>query len=172
MDFPLILSGPILRRVEPTLVSVQVVLREACRVRLSLFEGLVTDDSSSRLFNKPSVAQSEEQQTLRVGDKLHLTVLMLKLPDARALLASRLYSYNITLTSNRDGQQHDLKSLGLLQDRARQRRQCQRTAQSGLCPKSIARLLLAAGRTDRFAHRAWFLSSDQPRAGRRPGLAG
>ncbi|HEY5866598.1 MAG TPA: hypothetical protein VI542_13775, partial [Candidatus Tectomicrobia bacterium] len=117
MDFPLILSGPILRRVEPTLVSVQVVLREACRVRLSLFEGLVTDDSSSRLFNKPSVAQSEEQQTLRLGDKLHLTVLMLKLSDARALLASRLYSYNITLTSNRDGQQHDLKSLGLLQDR-------------------------------------------------------
>ena len=118
MDFPLILSGPILRRVEPTLISVQVVLRETCRVRLSLFEGLVTDDSSSRLFNKPSVAQSEEQQTLRVGDKLHLTVVMLKLPDPRALLASRLYSYNITLTSNRDGQQHDLKSLGLLQDRA------------------------------------------------------
>jgi hypothetical protein len=38
---PLILSGPILRRVEPSLVAVQVALSEACTVRLSLWENQI-----------------------------------------------------------------------------------------------------------------------------------
>jgi hypothetical protein len=48
----LILSGPILRRVEPTLVSVQVVLEKPCTVKPSLWDGLVTDDRADGLFEK------------------------------------------------------------------------------------------------------------------------
>jgi len=39
MNLPLLLAGPILRRVEPTLVSVWVALRDPCDVRLKVWEG-------------------------------------------------------------------------------------------------------------------------------------
>jgi len=39
MSLPLLLAGPILRRVEPTLVSVWVALRDPCNVLLKVWEG-------------------------------------------------------------------------------------------------------------------------------------
>jgi hypothetical protein len=116
MGFPetLILSGPILRRVDPTLVSVQVVTQKKCAVQLSLWDGLVTDDSPSRLFSPPPIITSEAETTRRIGDKLHVAVVMLKLPPANQLQPGRLYSYNITLQI--DQERHDLKSEKLLED--------------------------------------------------------
>ena len=118
MEFPRsrILSGPILRRVEPTLVSVQVVTQEACIVQLSLWDGLMTDDSAERLFSKPNSITGEggTERTRRIGDKLHVAVVMLKLPAEKQLLPGRLYSYNITLQIG--SERHDLKSEKLLED--------------------------------------------------------
>lgn len=118
MEFPQsrILSGPILRRVEPTLVSVQVVTQVACTVQLSLWEGLTTDDSTERLFTKPNAITGEggAERTRRIGDKLHVAVVMLKMPTGQQLVPGRLYSYNITLQIGTE--RHDLKSEKLLED--------------------------------------------------------
>jgi len=38
MDLPLVLAGPVLRRVEKNLVSIRVELCERCTVKLSLWK--------------------------------------------------------------------------------------------------------------------------------------
>ncbi len=119
MEFPQnrILSGPILRRVEPTLVAVQLVLREPGVVQIALWDGLVTDDSAEQLFSKPSTIQvaATEESTRRMGDKLHVIVATLKLPPEKQLLPGRLYSYNV-IFKDKQGTKHDLKSEKLLVD--------------------------------------------------------
>ena len=39
MPFPLLLAGPLLRRVEPRLVSVWVALSRQCRIGLTVWQG-------------------------------------------------------------------------------------------------------------------------------------
>ena len=53
MDLPLILAGPILRRIEPNLVSVWLALSEAASVQLTLWEGRATADQPSRPNTPP-----------------------------------------------------------------------------------------------------------------------
>jgi hypothetical protein len=118
MDFPLILSGPILRRVEPALVSVWVALREKCSVQLALWEGhSIKDSSAERLFAPPPTIQPSEDKvdSIRIGEKLHLALIVLKLPADKALKPDQVYSYNLKLTDS-SGATHDLKSLGLLKN--------------------------------------------------------
>ena len=111
VELPLILSGPILRRVESGLVSVWVALSKACSVQLSLFEGLAKAGDTPK-FSR----DADKIDTIAVGDKLHLAVVMMKLTGADVLKPGQLYSYNISLTEKTGGAKHDLKSLGLLQD--------------------------------------------------------
>ncbi|MEQ1531143.1 MAG: hypothetical protein ABL925_17645, partial [Methylococcales bacterium] len=119
-DLPLILSGPILRRVEPTLVSVWVALSKPCTVELQVWEGRIKDDSASENFKfDGSVIASATTETLRVGANLHLVVAILELQlPVQPLLPGRLYSYNLTMLVPPDagGPIQDLKSLGLLAD--------------------------------------------------------
>ena len=78
MDLPLLLCGPILRRTEPTLVSVWVALRDPGTVTIKLWEGRVaTGAGNVFLSSDPGTP------TLRVG--AHLQVV-------RALLARDLYA--------------------------------------------------------------------------------
>ncbi|HEU4933412.1 MAG TPA: hypothetical protein VFT48_15115 [Pyrinomonadaceae bacterium] len=118
MSFPVMLAGPILRRVEPTLVTVWVALRESAGLELKLWNGLVSDTSSSPLFSGPANQEvpgaiSKTSRTIRIGDKLHIGVVTFKLPpDKNTLLPHLTYSYNVTLTTASGT--HDLKSLGLL----------------------------------------------------------
>lgn len=112
------LAGPILRRVEPTLVTVWVALRESATLELKLWNGLVKDTSSSPLFSGPGDqevpgATSKTSATIRIGDQLHIGVVTFKLPpDKNTLLPHLTYSYNVTITT--ESETHDLKSLGLL----------------------------------------------------------
>ncbi len=108
MDLPLILAGPILRRVEPGLVSVWLALREEATVQLTLWEGQATAD-------KPSLLSGPAAPTLRIGDKLHIIVVALKIPSSQTLLPGRIYSYDVTLQT-KSGQTENLKSLKLLKD--------------------------------------------------------
>src|SRR5215211_1255921 len=98
MPFPVMLAGPILRRVEPTLVTVWVALREAGTLELTLWKGLVKDESSDTLFRGPDPvpqpedpptgeeiqevknALSKSSATIRIGDQLHVGVVTFKLP--------------------------------------------------------------------------------------------
>ena len=116
---PLMLAGPILRRTEPTLVTVWVALSKKARVEIRIWDGLVQDDSTtSDTFSTelPAIEPvSNSAQTVRVGDQLHIAVAVFKLLPANALLPNRTYSYNVVLRDEQN-QEHDLKSLKLLQD--------------------------------------------------------
>jgi hypothetical protein len=110
MELPLMLAGPILRRVEPTLVSVWVALSEPATVRITLWEGRVTAGSAN-----PMIASDPPgTPTLRVGAKLHLAVATIKISPAspRLLQPERIYSYDVAVATA--GATQTLKSLGLL----------------------------------------------------------
>jgi hypothetical protein len=81
---PLILCGPMLRRVSSRSVSVFLALKHACTVALELFES-----PAERLAR----VSSEAQATLPIGRHLHLVVVTLVL--ASDLEPGRRYGYNL-----------------------------------------------------------------------------
>ena len=88
MPFPVMLAGPILRRVEPTLVTVWVALREPATLELKLWNGLVKDTSTSPLFSGPANqevpgATLNTSATIRIGAQLRTRAA----PGAHDLLA-------------------------------------------------------------------------------------
>jgi hypothetical protein len=110
MALPLLLAGPIVRRVEPTLASVWIALRDPATVTLKLWEGHVSAGSGNMLLSSdpPGV------RTLRVGEKLHIALAVVKiLPTSpRRLEPGRIYSYDLEIKTQTET--HSLKSLGLL----------------------------------------------------------
>lgn len=123
MSLPLILAGPILRRVEPTLVSVWIALSKPMHVQIHLWNDLVKGDegAADTLFHTNTsrispIDDLDTTLTTRVGDNLHIAVVTFKLPSDRALLSDRPYSYNLVFTSSAPGTAEDLKSLGLLDE--------------------------------------------------------
>lgn len=111
-SFPLVLAGPIVRRVEPESASVWVSLSEPRSVRLSLFHGPKEigelDDAST------ATAVSAAQTTRRLGDNLHIALVTVK--PAIPLLPGQIYSYNLSFgpSTGAFAVQQDLRSLGLL----------------------------------------------------------
>lgn len=116
---PVILAGPILRRTEPTLVTVWVALSVQANVEVRIWDGLVHDDgvaSDTLTTDLPAILPTANSaQTVRVGDQLHIAVAVFRLEPAKALLTNRTYSYNVVLRDEQN-KEHDLKSLKLLQD--------------------------------------------------------
>jgi hypothetical protein len=111
MSLPLLLAGPILRRVEPTLVSVWVALRDHCDVRLKVWEGRAESRRPTPL------AQSPVTPTLRVGAQLHLAEVTVQLPDTAGVSfqADSLYSYDLAITDASDTV-HTLETLHMLEE--------------------------------------------------------
>jgi hypothetical protein len=91
MGFPLLLAGPILRRVEPALVSVWVALRDPSSVRVLVWEGRAESGRPTPL------AASPDTHTVRVGAKLHLAEVTVQLPDTAgtSFQPDSLYSYDV-----------------------------------------------------------------------------
>jgi hypothetical protein len=85
-DWPLLLCGPMLRRVEPASVSVFVALKHARQVALSVFDGGVV------------VAQGTAT-TLAFGKYLHVTVVTAT-PTGSALVPGKVYAYDLTFTAD------------------------------------------------------------------------
>jgi hypothetical protein len=110
LSLPLILAGPILRRVEPTLVSVWLALTEAATVRITLWDGRVTAGSGNPWFT----SDPPGTPTLRAGAKLHVVVATVKIPrtSPRLLQPGHSYSYDCEIVTA--GGSNTLKSLGLL----------------------------------------------------------
>lgn len=120
---PLLLAGPILRRVEADLVSVWIATSRPCDVSLLLYDDVDVvavadrDDERARWV-------SASQPTLQVGANLHVltVVLDLRTPGGNAvrgsgatLEANRLHSYDLRIFDRQDpAQPHSLRSLGLL----------------------------------------------------------
>jgi hypothetical protein len=112
VNLPVMLAGPLLRRVEPNLVSVWIALKEpASSVKLSLWEGGEIQAGNANVF---ASGPDPAAQTLRIGQQLHLAVVTLKLSIGKTLQPNRTYSYDLALQTASGA--HTLKSLGLLQN--------------------------------------------------------
>ncbi|GEK21513.1 hypothetical protein [Cellulomonas xylanilytica] len=121
MPLPLLLAGPVLRRVDPGLVAVQVVLSEPAGVRVTVWEGRVASDTTNPPFATsadppdPNAAPPHPgETTVRIGEQLHLGLVTVRLPPSsgRVFQPDRLYSYNVTVTGAQNTT--DLAGLGLL----------------------------------------------------------
>jgi hypothetical protein len=123
MDLPPLLAGPIVRRVEPALVSVWVATSEPCAVRLRVWAGPVTagGGTDGDVFEPGGAAAGGDATTLRVGAKLHVAVVTAATPgpNAQPLLPGARYSYNVSFRVQGKPAQ-DLRTLGLLEDKRTQ----------------------------------------------------
>ncbi len=96
-DLPLILAGPILRRVEPTLVCVWVALSEPKAIRLQVFQGREQAGLEAGVYT--GGAQRERMRaganTVRVGANLHVGIVYTEFLPEQPLLPGLNYSYNL-----------------------------------------------------------------------------
>ena len=118
MPLPLILAGPIVRRVTARSVSVWVALAEGADVTLSIWDKVIATGAGTGVFVPVDAAlHTAARHTLRIGNKLHIALVTIDLPPAPAapLFPGKLYSYNLSF--NPASGNADLKSQGLLEDR-------------------------------------------------------
>lgn len=107
MSLPLVLAGPIVRRIEPRLASVWVALSAPSNVELHLFDGRAEAGSGSPLF------RGNPAPALRAGEHLFFAVATVDLEKSPSvLIPGHTYSYNLKFDGNQD-----LRSLRLLEDR-------------------------------------------------------
>ncbi len=104
-NIPLILCGPILRRVDPQMVSVWVALKTPQRIKLHLYLGY----SNSDLDKKPDFS-SGFIETLPVGEHLHIAIAYV--PTKGLLKNGGIYSYDLHFYN--PGSETRVKSLGEL----------------------------------------------------------
>ena len=114
---PLILCGPMLRRVESDAVSVFVALKHPRKVKLTIYEGTSPSD--------PVKFESAPVETVPLGDFLHVVVVTAQLPqfpnrDEALLTSGEVYGYDLTLIKEHEGlddfaETDTLGSLGLLE---------------------------------------------------------
>jgi hypothetical protein len=109
-EIPLVLLGPILRRVEPRHVSVFLATHEAATVRVAIYDGQV--DAAA----PPPELAASAIQTTRFAAGFHAVVVTVNLTDAAApLQAGHLYSYDVRITPG-GGPAQSLQDLGFLKD--------------------------------------------------------
>ena len=113
MELPLLLAGPILRRVEATLVSVWVALSRAARVRMSVWDSRVLTGTPDPLIASPAPGV----RTVRVGQKLHIALVTLPVPanSLQTLRPGHVYSYDLEIAPDGDSARHTFASLHLLE---------------------------------------------------------
>lgn len=152
MALPLLLAGPIVRRVEPRSVSVWVATSESCEVRLGVWPGPVTAGTGPGVFQPGGEAAAGNQATVRVGAKLHIAVVTATVGGSnQPLLPGTRYSYNVVLL-RAGGARADLPSLGLLVDRPSQPAlgyQAGLLPSFATCPLAIDDLVLVHGSCNR-----------------------
>lgn len=117
MALPLLLAGPILRRVEANLVTVWVALSQPAEIKLLVWEGLVAAGAPNPFVTSvdETAPVANGTDTLAVGERLHLGLITARIPEtsAKSFQSDTLYSYDLQITS-RGGTTQTLKSLGML----------------------------------------------------------
>ncbi|HEX3249217.1 MAG TPA: hypothetical protein VHS05_07300 [Pyrinomonadaceae bacterium] len=96
---PLILAGPMVRRVEPTSVSVWLALREARNVRL-------------HVFDPAGDFESDPTPTVAIGEFLHMVVVTARPPQP--LPDGAVRNYTISFEPEGGGAKEDLFDRGVL----------------------------------------------------------
>jgi hypothetical protein len=125
VDLPLILAGPILRRVDPSLVAVWMAFSEPAEIELRVWEGRVAHDTENSVFVSsndqpdPSVPPPRPgADAVRIGEHLYLGLVTARIPPAsgKSFLPDRLYSYDVLI--NAGGEVLGLGERGMLATRS------------------------------------------------------
>lgn len=118
MAVPLVLAGPIVRRVEPRLAAFWIALSEQASVEVRTWEGAQFSSGTGTVTGGASRFATGTAGTVRLGDNLHLALVQVK-PEAPALPfgPGRVYSYDVLVTPS-GGSQTGLQAQGLLADGA------------------------------------------------------
>ncbi|NOQ62926.1 MAG: hypothetical protein GQ582_00255 [Methyloprofundus sp.] len=124
MSLPLVLAGPIVRRVDTHSVSIWIATSTASSITLQLWNGAQTSTEGIGLVNNASamLAGKVTKSTQLFGQNLHITVITLDFDDpqrggAQSDLGSKVfipnneYAYDLSFNGTAD-----LRSLGLLSD--------------------------------------------------------
>lgn len=111
MNLPLLLAGPILRRVDTTTASVWLALRDPSKVVMKVWEGRAKSGQAHPLAASPSTP------TLRVGAKLNVVVVTVEIPATAGVSfqPDSVYSYDIEITDS-SNTVRKLKTLHMLEE--------------------------------------------------------
>src|SRR6478736_2315389 len=89
MELPLILAGPILRRVDPGTVAVWMAFSEPADLELRVWEGRVAHDTTNPVFvsseDPPDPSAPPPRpggEAVRIGEHLYLGLVTARLPPA------------------------------------------------------------------------------------------
>ncbi|MGH7460677.1 MAG: hypothetical protein ACREMA_06565, partial [Longimicrobiales bacterium] len=114
MALPLVLAGPIVRRVEARLCTIWIALSEAAEVEVTLWDGaqfmgpnpglVASGDAPIALNSKP---------TRRFGEHLHVAVVTVPFPN-QPMLPGHTYSYDVEFSGSFGNS--SLRNAGLLKD--------------------------------------------------------
>ncbi|MBC7924821.1 MAG: hypothetical protein H7039_04120 [Bryobacteraceae bacterium] len=112
-----ILAGPILRRVEPKLVSVWLALRFPATVDIELFRGQGAAGTLGPAIARQAPVPGLDTHTVAAGKNLHVVVSIWQPPTLAPLEPGQIYSYDIVIKAD-SGETARLKDLGFLSDRS------------------------------------------------------
>lgn len=122
MDLPLVLAGPILRRVDPGLVAVWMAFSAPAELELRVWEGRVAFDTTNPVFassaDEPDPSAPPPRpgsDAIRIGEHLYIGMVTARIPPAsgKSFLPDRLYSYDVLVTA--EGEVRGLGELGMLE---------------------------------------------------------
>ena len=149
---PLLLAGPILRRVEADLVSVWIATSRPCDVSLFLFDEADVIGADSGADDPRAKWMSAEQSTRHVGANLHVlaVVLDLRTPGGNAvrshgaeLQPNLTYSYDLRIFDS--VRRHSLRTLGLLSVPTPLGYDIDELPSFVMCPQDLDRLVIVHG---------------------------
>lgn len=125
MAIPLILAGPIVRRVEPRLATFWLALSKESEVEVRIWEGTqIAAAGTGTITGITSKFASNKADTVRLGDHLHVALVQVKPKKSTATPpiphlpfgAGRIYSYDVIVAPKDSSEPTDLRAQGLLAD--------------------------------------------------------
>jgi hypothetical protein len=109
-ELPMIMAGPILRRVEDRQAFIWLALSQPYHIEAEMLK--VTRDKNSDVFTYTKMDCFSETRTVRAGKRLYVSLVKVS-PEAGTFPVNTLLGYNLTFTSNR-GEMLELGDFGLL----------------------------------------------------------
>lgn len=89
-DWPLVICGPILRRVTEDSVSVFVVLKEFRNIKLTLYK--LVGSAYQEIVSSPPIQPIKPTQ---LGKRLYVSVVTAEMPPSELLVPGRIYAYDL-----------------------------------------------------------------------------
>ncbi|MEM8808334.1 MAG: PhoD-like phosphatase [Cyanobacteria bacterium P01_G01_bin.38] len=105
---PLILAGPVLRRTEPSAVTVWLALKHPCRVRLQI---LKTQQNGQQIAECVLQGQAE---TTALGQHLHVVAVTARSVDGEALTCNLIYAYDLQFKASQASSQESISLTAAL----------------------------------------------------------